>query len=161
MTTLDVLIIVVAAAAAIVGWWKGVIVQAGSVGAVVAAVLLSRIGGDALARVIAGDGEISTVDVILAKVILFIAGYLGVRVLARLFKKATHAVKLGIFDRLGGVAFSLFEWMLLLSLFLNLWLVIKPDTSIASLSTIGNGSVALYIVDLAPAVLGWALDFSS
>lgn len=157
MTTLDVLILIVFVAAVAVGFWKGIIVQAGAVGAVVFAVVLCRIGGAALAGFIAGEEPPSEVDTVVAKVILFIAGYLAVRVVASLFRKATHALSLGTLDRLGGVVFSVFQWMLVLSLMINLWLVIKPDPPLEELSTLANGHAAPAIVRLAPAVLGWAL----
>ena len=94
---------------------------------------------------------------VVAKVIVFIAGYLGVRAVASLFKKMTHALALGGLDRLGGAVFSLFQWMLVLSLLINLWLVIKPGASLAELSTLANGHAAPAIARLAPALLGWAL----
>lgn len=158
MTTLDVLIIIVFVAAVAVGFWRGIIVQVGAVGALIAGVVLARIGGDAVARLIAGHAaEVDTVDVVLAKALLFIAGYVGVRLIALLLKKTTHALSLGALDRLGGVVFCLVEWMLIFSLLLNLWLVIKPDATCSDLSTLANGKVAEAIVDFAPTVLGWAL----
>ena len=47
--------------------------------------------------------------------------------------------------------------MLVLSLLLNLWLVIKPQTDIHALSTLGNGHAIEAIVNLAPKLLGYAL----
>ena len=129
----------------------------GAVAAILLAVVLCRLGGYPLAEFIAGDGEPSSIDVVVAKVIVFVAGYLGVRVVASLFKKVTHSLSLGGLDRLGGEVFSLFQWMLVLSLLLNLWLVIKPDASLGEMSTLANGHAAPAIVRLAPAVLGWAL----
>ena len=157
MTTLDVLLLTVGAVAMVIGFWKGVIVQVGAVGAVIAGIVLSRLAGDPLARVFAGDaGEVCLANVVLAKVLLFIAGYLAVRLLALLLKKTTHALSLGLFDRVGGSLFCLFEWMMGISVALNLWMVIKPGTSCSDLSSIAGGKVAQGIADLAPAVLGWA-----
>ena len=158
MTTLDVLILIVFVASVAVGFWKGIIVQVGAVGALVFAVVLCRLGGAWLASVIAGNDAPGELDTVVAKVILFIAGYLSVRVVASLCKKATHALSLGALDRLGGVVFSVFQWMLVLSLLINLWLVIKPEPPIEQLSTLANGHAAPAIVRLAPAVLGWALS---
>lgn len=157
MTTLDVIILAVFAGSVAYGFYRGVIVQVGAVAAILFAVVLCRLGGYPLAEFIAGDGEPSSIDVVVAKVIVFVAGYLGVRVVASLFKKVTHSLSLGGLDRLGGAVFSLFQWMLVLSLLLNLWLVIKPDASLAEMSTLANGYAAPAIVRLAPAVLGWAL----
>lgn len=157
MTTLDVIILAVFAGSVAYGFYRGVIVQVGAVAAILFAVVLCRLGGYPLSEFIAGDGEPSSIDVVVAKVIVFVAGYLGVRVVASLFKKVTHSLSLGGLDRLGGAVFSLFQWMLVLSLLLNLWLVIKPDASLAEMSTLANGHAAPAIVRLAPAVLGWAL----
>jgi hypothetical protein len=47
--------------------------------------------------------------------------------------------------------------MLVMSLLLNLWLIIKPQTSLHSLSTLGNGHAIEAIVAFAPKLLGYAL----
>lgn len=157
MTTLDVIILVVFVGAVAVGFYRGVIVQVGAVAAILFAVFLCRVGGYPLAEFIAGDEAPSELDVVVAKVIAFVIGYLGVRVVASLFKKVTHSLSLGGVDRLAGVVFSLFQWMLVLSLLINLWLVIKPDASLSEMSTLANGHAAPAIVRLAPAVLGWVI----
>lgn len=157
MTTLDVLILVVFLASVIYGFSKGVIVQVGAVAAILFAVVVCRLGGAWLAGVIAGGDAVSLTDLVIAKVILFIIGYLSVRIVAGLLKKATHALQLGVLDRIGGALFSLFQWMLVLSLLLNLWLVIKPEPGIGQLSTLAGGHAGPAILHLAPAVLGWAL----
>jgi uncharacterized membrane protein required for colicin V production len=157
MTTLDVLILVAFIGAVAIGYFRGIIVQVGAVAAIIFAVVLSRIGGEWLSAQLAGAEGPSVMDLVEAKAILFIVGYLTVRIVASLFKRLTHALSLGVIDRLGGVAFSLFQWMLVLSLLINLWLVIKPDASLAEMSTLANGHAAEAIVELAPAVLGWAL----
>lgn len=157
MTTLDVLILIVFLASAAYGFWKGVIVQVGAVAAILFAVVLCRLGGAWLAGVIAGHEAVTSTDVIIAKVILFIVGYLSVRFVAGLLKKATHALQMGALDRLGGAVFSVFQWMLVLSLLLNLWFVIKPEPSINEMTTLANGHAGPFILRLAPDILGWAM----
>ncbi len=157
MTTLDVIILAVFVGSVAYGFYRGVIIQVGAVAAIVFAVVACRLGGYPLAEFIAGGDAPSSLDVVVAKVIVFIAGYLGVRAVASLFKKMTHALALGGLDRLGGAVFSLFQWMLVLSLLINLWLVIKPGASLAELSTLANGHAAPAIARLAPALPGWAL----
>jgi uncharacterized membrane protein required for colicin V production len=157
MTTLDVLILVVFIGAVAVGFYRGVIVQVGAVVALLFAVFLSRVGGDALTAYIAGAYAPTLFDTVAAKAILFIVGYVSVRLVALLFKRVTHALSLGVIDRLGGVVFSLFQWMLVFSLMLNFYLVIKPDANLAEMSTLANGHAAPTIVSFAPAVLGWVM----
>ena len=164
MTTLDIIILIIFVGSVAWGFRKGIIVQAGALGGLIFGVVLCRLAAGWLAGEIAGvhgaeaDGPApSYVDFVLANVILFIAGFLGVKAVAHFFKSVTHALALGGLDRVSGALFSLFEWMLVLSLLLNLWLVIKPQTNIHALSTLGNGHAIEAIVNLAPKLLGYAL----
>lgn len=158
MTTLDVLILIVLVGAVAVGFWRGVIVQVGAVAALFVAVIVCRMFGERLAGAMASGEAPGEFDIVLAKAILFIFSYVGVRLLALLLKKTTHALQLGALDRLGGVVFTVFEWMLILSLLLNLWLVIKPTDDMSEICTLGGGKVAELIAGFAPAVLGWAFS---
>lgn len=166
MTTLDIIILIVFAGSVLIGFRSGLLKQVGSLGGLVAGAVLCRVGSAWLSAVIAGheaDGDPSApayTDIVLAHLILFIAGFCCIKAVAHFCRQITHALSLGVVDRLAGVAFSLFEWMLVLSLVLNLWLVIKPQTSIAALSTLANGHAAPAIVALAPKVLGWAFGGS-
>lgn len=163
MTTLDIIILIVFAGSVLIGFRSGLLKQVGSLGGLVAGIVLCRLGSAWLSAVIAGreaNGDPSAptyTDIVLAHLILFIAGFCCVKTVAHFCRQLTHALSLGIVDRLGGVLFCLFEWMLVLSLILNLWLIIKPQTSIAAMSTLANGHAAPAIVSLAPKVLGWAL----
>ena len=155
MTSLDIIILMVAVGSLGYGWWRGIIVQAGSLGAVLFAVLLCRLAGSPLACLIAGSGVPDMVDNILAYLLLFIIGYVAVRLVCRVIKNVVHSLHLGFFDRVIGALFSLFEWLLVLSMVLNFWLVIRPDTDYTAMSHLAGGRIALFTVELAPAVLGW------
>ena len=163
MTTLDIIILIVFAGSVLIGFRSGLLKQVGSLGGLVAGIVLCRLGSAWLSAVIAGheaNGDPSAptyTDIVLAHLILFIAGFCCVKTVDHFCRQLTHALSLGIVDRLGGVVFCLFEWMLVLSLILNLWLIVKPQTSIAAMSTLANGHAAPAIVALAPKVLGWAL----
>lgn len=161
MTTLDIIILIVFVASVVYGFYKGIIVQAGALGGVLLGVILCRLASPWLAAEIAGwhDGgnAPSYVDSVLANIILFIAGYLGVKAVAGFFKNITHALCLGGLDRVAGAIFCMLQWMLVVSLLLNLWLIIKPATNLHALSTIGNGHAIDAIVAFAPKLLGYAL----
>ena len=164
MTTLDIVILIVFVVSVILGFRKGIIVQAGALGGIILGIVLCRVGGDWMAARISelsfsgtGDAAPTYVDFVIANIILFIAGFLGVKAVAHFFKNITHALALGGLDRVAGAVFSLFEWMLVLSLLLNLWLVIKPSANIHAMSTLGNGHAIEAIIDLAPRLLGYAL----
>ena len=64
----------------------------------------------------------------------------------------------GGLDRLAGALFGLFKWMLVLSILLNLWVMVKPGTDVTAMSALGNGHAIEAIMGLAPAVLGWAIN---
>ena len=83
MTSLDIIILLVAAGSLAYGWWRGIIVQAGALGAVLFAVLLCRLAGATLAQLIAHGGVPDMMDRTLAYVLVFIIGYVSVRLLCR------------------------------------------------------------------------------
>jgi len=137
-------------------------VQAGALGGLLLGVVLCHVGGDYVAAMIAGCGPDGSqtqpgyVDTVIANIILFIIGYLSVRIVAHFFKTVVKSLSLGALDRIGGALFSCFEWMLALSLLLNLWLVVKPATDFQAISHIGNGHAIGAILALGPNLLGWA-----
>ena len=161
MTTLDIIILIVFVASVIYGFRRGIILQAGGARRVALRSDSVQTGAPWLAGLIAGThttGEAPTyVDSVIANIIMFIAGFLGVKAVAHFFKNVTHALNLGGLDRIAGALFCMFEWMLVMSLLLNLWLIIKPQTSLHSLSTLGNGHAIEAIVAFAPKLLGYAL----
>ena len=73
MTTLDVIILAVFVGSVAYGFYRGVIIQVGAVAAIVFAVVACRLGGYPLAEFIAGGDAPSSLDVVVAKVIVFIA----------------------------------------------------------------------------------------
>ncbi len=157
MTTLDIAILIVFIGSAAIGFRKGIVTQVGSIGGILAGIIVCRLGGDWLTGLIADNPEAPEyTDSILAKVILFLAGYLSVRCIAHFLKQVTKALRAEALDRIGGALFSIFQWMLVMSLLLNLWLLIKPATDFRAMSTLANGHAIDAILGLAPAVMGWA-----
>ena len=157
MTKLDIVILIVFVVSIAWGFRKGITVQVGALGGLILGVLLCHVCGGYVAAMIAGNSAPTYVDSVIANIIVFIVGYLCVRAVAHFFKSALKSLKLGALDRIGGALFSCFEWMFVLSVLLNLWLVIKPSTSFQALSTLGNGHAIDAILGLAPALLGWAI----
>lgn len=161
MSGIDILMLVVFAGAVIYGYRKGMIVQFGALGGIIVGILACRLFGQWFAGVLGGvaSSESDSIDVgyvngVIANVILFILGYIAARMVAKLVKTVTHAVKLGIVDRLCGVVFCLFEWFLALSILLNIWHIIRPDVDVVSMSRIGGGRAVKVVLDLAPTVFG-------
>jgi uncharacterized membrane protein required for colicin V production len=165
MTTLDIIIIIVFIASVARGFYKGIIMQAGGLGGLIVGIALCRVGATWVAWKIAGmhdsapDAPMgpSACDVALANVLTFVVGYLAVKIVAHFAKTITHALCLGTIDRSAGALYSLLEWMLVLSLLINLWLGLRPGTDIHTLSTIGNGHAVELVTALAPKILGFAM----
>lgn len=161
MSGIDILMLIVFVGAVIFGYRKGVIVQMGAVGGVIVGILACRLFGAWFAGILggvtssdAGSIDVGYVNGVIANVILFILGYVAARLVARLVKTVTHAVKLAIIDRLCGVVFCLFEWFLILSILLNIWLIIRPDADVTAMSRLGGGRAVKVVIDLAPTVFG-------
>lgn len=159
MSTLDIIILIVFAASILYGVKRGIIAQLGSVGGVIVGVAACRLLGDQTALLIArltesGAAQPGYVDSVAANVLLFIAGYLLTRVLAKMLRGVAHALCLGIADRIGGALFSLFAWFLAFSIAMNLWQVLTPGSDVTRHSRLSDGRAARAILDLAPKVLG-------
>ena len=75
-----------------------------------------------------------------------------------MLRGVTHALQIGFLDRVAGALFCLFEWMVVLSLALNLWVIVKPTADVCKHSTIFNGHAVEAVMGLAPKVLGWAME---
>lgn len=160
MSAIDILIILIFISAVIYGYWKGVIVQLGSVAGILLGILACRLFGPWLTDVFGGaTGSSDTLDMgyinsVIANVILFLLGFIAAKLVAKLVKTVTTAVKLSIVDKLAGVVFCLFEWFLVFSILLNVWQVLRPGSDITSSSTLGGGRAARVVLNLAPTVLG-------
>lgn len=166
MSILDIAIIVVFVGAIIYGLYKGVIAQLGSLGGILLGVLACRFFGADLARAIGGilpdmSSDASTtayIDTIVANVIIFLVVYVLSIVLSRFLRKITHALCLGVFDRIVGAVFSMFKWFLVFSIVLNIWLVFDADAGFEKKSKLGGGVAIRAIVQLAPSAFGVADD---
>lgn len=160
MSAIDILIILIFISAVIYGYWKGVIVQLGSVAGILLGILACRLFGPWLTDVFGGaTGSSDTLDMgyinsVIANVILFLLGFIAAKLVAKLVKTVTTAVKLSIVDKMAGVVFCLFEWFLVFSILLNVWQVLRPGSDITSSSTLGGGRAARVVLNLAPTVLG-------
>ena len=70
--------------------------------------------------------------------------------------KAVHAAHLAMVDRVGGAAFGVFKYLLLLSVALNGIYVLSPTLSIFHTSGLLGGDFFKLVMNLAPWV--WGLD---
>lgn len=162
MSFIDIVILIVFAGAVIVGLRKGLIAQLGSVAAVIIGILACRLWGDDAARIAASlipeltsNGDTATYAAsVVGNVTLFVIVYLSVKLLASLVRNVTHALMLGIVDRILGVLFCLFKWFLVLSIVFNLWDAIFPSSGLLTSSKLGNGLAVRTVMGFAPKVFG-------
>ena len=165
MSTIDIIIIIIAGASLIYGFWKGFAVQMGAIAGVIVGILACQFFGDDVALWVGSilpsfsdDGVTAAfINKTIAYIILFILCYCTVRILASFVKSISKIILAGIFDRILGALFSMFQWMIALSLFLNLVKLISPESSLITASTLANGHAINAILDLGPAVLGLVL----
>lgn len=161
MNTLEIIIIIVAIGAIVVGFKRGIICQLGSVVGLVAAIVACRLFGDAVASVFTPEAMENTafgayVGKIVGGAIIYIVVYVGVSIVARGLRCITHALQLGLIDRVAGAAMSLLKWGVALSLALNLWLALFPSSATVKSATIGGGGLVKGVMELAPALWGVA-----
>jgi uncharacterized membrane protein required for colicin V production len=157
MSAIDILIILLFLGSLVYGYYKGVITQLGAVGGIFIGIAVCRLFGHPLTAQFAGaepTEESLYVSGVFVNVILFIVAYVASRLIARLIKAASSSLSLSFIDRLGGAAFSLFEWFFILSLLLNVWQALKPGVDVTQGSTIGQGRAAKVVMQLAPKVIG-------
>lgn len=161
MTAIDIILILVFVFSAWLGFRKGIITQLGAVAAIVIAIIACRILGPQIESMVMGshpDWQTSSVShytvSIVTNCVIYLLAYYGVLIAARLMRTVSHAVLLGPLDRLAGAAFSVAKYFLLVSLLLNLYIAVFPDTKLLSASRLGGG----YAVELAVGFAPWLLD---
>jgi len=155
MVAIDVLILAIVAVGAAIGFSRGLISQIGQIAAVLAGVILCRLFGQTVCDFFAGSGEPSAYDYVGGYAVVFLGGYGITWLVARMLRQTVRAVKLGILDRIGGAAFKVAQWSLLLSLAMNLVLLVTGDEK--DLRQPGKPWRAA-VIDFAPAVLGYLGD---
>lgn len=159
MDALDILILIVTVTALVMGYIKGLISQAAQICGVVGGVVLSRLLGGVVARALSGDGgapEPSTEAASYA--IVFVVSYVAVWLVSRALKRVIGAVNLGFIDHIGGALFRALQWLLGLSLAINIYAGLTDDSSVVADS---DKPWREPVADLAPAVLGYLHDMAN
>ena len=170
MGVLDILFIILLAGGAVLGFRKGAISQVASIVAIVAAIIACRAAGPWAVGVVGrwldadapGAGTTSSyVAQGLGYALLFAVVWFGVWLIARFFRQAFHAIRLGLIDRIAGSAFLVFKWFLVVSIMLNLWKFIDPDSGLFATSRLAGGEVLGGVLALAPWVAGSVRDIAT
>lgn len=154
MNGIDIFICVILAAAAILGYSRGFVRQAGSIAAVVLAIIVARMFGPwATEHLFAGstEPEGSSMTTYGARTagyaVVFVVTWIAVWLVSRLLHGALKAIKLGGLNSLGGALFTLLEWALGISLLLNIWHLVSPSWQAPS-------ALSQYVMELLPGLTG-------
>lgn len=163
MAFIDILLLAVVALGAIQGFRKGIITGFASIAGIILGIVACRLFGDAVNTAIASAYPETTeypgapyTGTVLAYLLLFAAVYLACFFCARLLKGIVHAVCLGGIDRLAGVVFGMFKYLLALSLVLNALFAIAPNSALFHSSGLLDGKCLEWTMRLAPWL--WGLD---
>lgn len=135
MSGFAIFIIILVVVSGVLGWRSGLLRQVGRLAGIILGIAACRIYGSAIVDYFCGKGASVSDTVlytVLCYVLLFIAVYVAATLLAHLMRRMLDSVHIGVLNRLAGAVFNIMEWMLLLSLFLNLWVSLVPATSLAA-----------------------------
>ncbi len=159
MSAIDLLILVVFIASVFFGISRGIIRQLGSVGGIVAGIIACRLFTPLISDALLTDGEASSasdiyVNNVVVNIAIFILAYFGVKYLCIILHKVVKTLHLTPIDRIAGAIFSLFEWMLGLSLLFNLINILIPSYNLPDKSKLSDGRAVRAVMDLAPDILG-------
>ena len=154
MDIIDIIILGVGVLAAVYGAVRGFVHQAGTIAAVVCAILVCRFFGSRVADVaVTAGAQYEGVWRMLVYILLFVVVYAGVRLVASFFTAALQKLHVRVLDRIAGAVFSLGVWMLVLSLLLNVYLAVAPADR--AKFSVGDKPWRGATVQLAPKVLGY------
>jgi len=130
MDVFDYVLLAIAVTALITGAMSGLLRRVASIVGLVAAVAVCWFFGDRIAAAVAEIApEQPELMRIVAFALVFVLVYLLFRLLGGLFRSALSALKLGPLDRLAGALFSLFLWMLGISIVMNIYMAAAPASA--------------------------------
>lgn len=159
MNTLDLVVIAVIVVSAIYGYYKGILSQVGGLAGIIAGIICCRMFGDDFAAFLnntfadstSTQASTSFLNNVIAHVVIFVVAYLGMRIVASLMSTMLKKIKLGAINKLAGAVFAPVQWLVILSIALNIWIVIFPETELVKSS---SGIANETIINLAPDIFG-------
>lgn len=150
---LDIAIIAILVIGLILGYRRGLISQLGAVIGILLGIIVCQVFAETLtdAYTSATDtAQTRMLHTVIAYMVLFGACFLFGRAISGVLNKTTSSLHLGFINNLGGAIFKTLEYLLVFSIFLNIWIAIFPDTSIRT----SNKELTEFAVNFGPKVLG-------
>lgn len=156
-----ILVLVVAFIAIVIGFRRGITGQLASIlgfgfGAVVSRVLTPELAssfGIGASWSQAPEFQEFTSSLVCA-VVIYCLVYLGFSFLSPILRSAMSVFEVGMFNRLLGGFFSLLKNMLWLSMALNLFLCVSPESELLRYESANDGNLVAAVMGLTPAILG-------
>lgn len=138
--------------AVISGFIKGLLSQIGQIAGLIVGVLAARALTPSLLtmlRIDAGVDSTTMFATVMCYLLVFLAGYFAIVLLARLVRLVVRVACLGVLDRIGGALFKLIKWTLILSLVYNLCV----SVTICNAPNASDNWLERTVYRVAPAVL--------
>ena len=121
MNILDIVLIIPLVFGCIQGLRHGFVKEIGSLLAIVFGIYLARFWSDSLSRTIENWIDCSSqLSLVIAYIVAFFIGVLGIHLLAYLLSKILDLGKVGWINKIIGAVFGTFKWLLILSFVLNM-----------------------------------------
>ena len=164
MSFIDIIIILLLAYGGISGYMRGLVKQLGSIIALIIAIPVCIYYGDFatnyLISVVPSATEWVAPDYttkIVAYSALFILVVLVISIISSFFKSIINTIHLGVFDSILGSIFKIFKLFLILSIGLNIWFAVKPESSIFKTQHMMQNKPFKITFELAPKIFGTKL----
>lgn len=161
MSYIDITILVLVVLGIIIGWMKGLVSQVSSICGIVLGLIACNLFGswatDVLKLIIPEAAKWPAASVTVsatAHIVLFVVVFLSVLLAGTLIRSIVTSLHLGIIDKVGGAAFCSFKYLLYLSIVLNLWYIVKPQSDTFATTHSMNNKPFELVMDMAPFTLG-------
>lgn len=149
LTIVFALVLIVAA---ITGFRKGLLSQIGHIAGFIIGILASRALTPAVLKMLSVDAGVDTasaVTTVLCYILVYLAAYFSIVMIAKIIKLVVKVACLGTVDRIAGAIFRLLEWGIILSLVFNLVAAVYTPAA----PTDQSNALERSVYRLAPAVL--------
>jgi uncharacterized membrane protein required for colicin V production len=156
MSSIDIFILVVTVGALFQGYRKGLIAQLGRLAGFILGTVACRLFSSHITDWLNGrEEDLTASDMLLNSAIgyvsVFLVVYIASYMIFQMLHEVTHTLKLKAPEHVAGAIFKALEWLVGVSLVLNVWIAIFPDSKVADSN---QNKISPSIMSLAPTILG-------
>lgn len=159
MNTLDIVLIVPIAFGLIQGFRHGLVKEVGSLVGIVVGIYLARYFSDDVAKILVQQfGWSFSICITIAYALVFIAGAVGIQLIAYVLSKILDFIKVGWLNKTIGSVFGALKFVLILSVILNLFSMLNAFQPIVQKKAVENSALYKPIESIMPSIMPF-LDF--